>query len=74
MVPALTCHKAKLLHGAGEMKEYDQLGMGNYVLAGHRMKKKGLLFYDIVRLNNGDKVYVTDKKKIYEYQVAQTDH
>ncbi|GIN21645.1 MAG TPA: sortase [Bacillus bacterium] len=56
------------------MKEYDQLGMGNYVLAGHRMKKKGLLFYDIVRLNNGDKVYVTDKKKIYEYQVAQTDH
>lgn len=65
-----TVTKQNLLHGAGEMKEYNKLGKGNYVLAGHRMKKKGLLFHDVVRLNNGDKVYVTDKKKIYEYQVV----
>lgn len=61
-----------LLHGAGEMKQYNTLGKGNYAIAGHRMRKEGLLFHDIPRLNAGDTVYITDKDKVYEYKVTSS--
>ncbi|MFU0789663.1 class A sortase [Virgibacillus proomii] len=62
-----------LLHGAAEMKDYNTLGKGNYAIAGHRMRKRGLLFHDIPRLNIGDVVYVTDKDTVYEYKVNSSE-
>ncbi|MFC0014492.1 MULTISPECIES: class A sortase [Allobacillus] len=62
-------NNTNLLHGAGEMKDYSELGKGNYAIAGHRMKEEGLLFHDIPRLKKGDVIYVTDKETIYEYKL-----
>ncbi|WP_017185528.1 class A sortase [Alkalibacillus haloalkaliphilus] len=62
-------NEINLLHGAGEMREYDEIGEGNYALAGHRMEEEGLLFHDVPRLQEGDIVYVTDKETVYEYEL-----
>ncbi|MGX9930334.1 class A sortase [Virgibacillus salarius] len=64
-----TVNNNNLLMGAGEMKEYDDLGKGNYALAGHRMKEKGLLFHDVARLSIHDVIYVTDLDKVYKYVI-----
>ena len=63
---------ANLMAGAATMKADQNFGTGNYTLAGHRMKKKDLLFGSLMDIEIGSKVYVADGDKIYEYQIYDT--
>lgn len=57
-----------LVRGAGTMKQGEQMGAeGNYALAGHQMKDAKLLFGPLADARLGDKIYVTDEKKVYVY-------
>lgn len=62
---------ANLMAGAVTMKDGLIMGSGNYSLAGHYMKNKSLLFGGLMDLEVGAKVFVTDKTKIYEYQIFE---
>lgn len=56
--------------GAGTMKENQQLGVGNYALAGHYFDGKDILFGSLYKVNIGDSIYLTDLQQIYEYQIS----
>lgn len=56
---------------AGTMKEDQEMGKGNYALAGHYMKDPDLLFRPLYEVEIGDTVYLTDLSYIYEYQVIE---
>lgn len=58
-----------LLSGAATVKEKQEMGKGNYALAGHNMSKKGILFSDIPTLQKNDKIYLYDSEYEYEYAV-----
>ncbi|WP_416829267.1 class A sortase [Ectobacillus polymachus] len=60
-----------LLSGATTIREKQQMGKGNYALAGHNMSKKGVLFSDISELKTNDKIYLYDNENEYEYAVQQ---
>jgi sortase A len=60
-----------LLSGGATVKEKEEMGKGNYALAGHNMSKKGVLFSDISKLKKNDKVYLYDSENEYEYAVQQ---
>ncbi|MDP3441994.1 MAG: class A sortase, partial [Ignavibacteria bacterium] len=45
------------------------LGKGNYPIAGHRTIHPDTLFSPLAEVEKGDKVYLTDKKSIYIYEV-----
>lgn len=55
--------------GAGTMREDQVMGKGNYPLAGHYMTAKGVLFSPIEDTKIGQKVYLTDLKKVYVYRI-----
>lgn len=59
-----------LLLGATTMKPEQKMGEGNYTLAGHNHHSKPVLFQPIRNVENGDKIYVTDKEKVYTYKVV----
>lgn len=61
-----------LLSSAGTMKRDQQMGMGNYSLIGHNSKNPNALFAPTHRLRDGDVIYVTNKQKIYRYEVNET--
>lgn len=63
---------ANLMAGAATMKPEQSFGIGNYTLAGHRMKNKDLLFGSLMDIEKGSKVYVSDGEKIYEYVIYNT--
>lgn len=63
---------ANLMAGAATMKPEQSFGIGNYTLAGHRMKKKNLLFGSLMDIEIGNMVYVSDGEKIYEYEIYDT--
>lgn len=56
---------------AGTMKKNQEMGQGNYALAGHHMKREDLLFSPLFRVGIGDNVYLTDLKYVYEYQIDE---
>ncbi|WP_409021599.1 class A sortase [Dellaglioa sp. P0083] len=56
---------------AGTLKENQKMGEGNYALAGHHMIRKDLLFSPLVSMKIGQKIYLTDAKKIYEYETSK---
>ncbi|MHC9532190.1 class A sortase [Dellaglioa sp. BT-FLS60] len=56
---------------AGTLKEDEKMGEGNYALAGHHMIRKDLLFSPLVRMEIGQKIYLTDAKNIYEYTTSK---
>ncbi|MFT8824019.1 MAG: class A sortase [Liquorilactobacillus mali] len=58
-----------LLRGAGTMKAEQEMGTGNYALAGHHMNNPNILFSPLAKAKVGDKVYLTDGKKVYVYQI-----
>lgn len=62
-----------LMYGAGTMKENQQMGQGNYSLAGHHIfgmtGASQALFSPLEKAQNGMKIYLTDKDKIYVYTV-----
>ncbi len=63
---------ANLSAGAATMKPNQSFGLGNYTLAGHKMKKKDLLFGSLMDIEIGTKVYISDGEKIYVYQIYDT--
>ncbi|WP_062199321.1 class A sortase [Massilibacterium senegalense] len=61
-----------LLKGAGLLNdEFYGFNKGNVILTGHHMKKEGLLFQPLMKLKEGEKVYIKDQKKVYVYQIEK---
>lgn len=64
---------AELTYGAGTMKENQVMGQGNYALASHHVSgltgAPHLLFTPLERAEKGMMIYLTDKEKIYQYQI-----
>lgn len=56
--------------GAGTMKANQQMGKGNYALAGHYMTNKGVLFSPLKGVKVGDKVLITNMTKVFMYKVT----
>lgn len=68
--------EANLIAGVGTMKADQSMGKGNYTIAGHRAKSKGVLFHNLMYVEEGDEIRLTDKDKIYIYrakEVIETD-
>jgi len=57
--------------GAGTMKPEQQMGRGNYALAGHNSRNPELYFAPIRELQEGAVIYVTDKETVYKYTKTQ---
>lgn len=51
------------------MKPNQVMGEGNYAIAGHYMLDKSLLFTPLENSREGQKVYITDKRTVYEYTI-----
>ncbi|MDM5187146.1 class A sortase [Bacillus sp. DX4.1] len=69
-MPILNASTEKnLLSGAATVKDKQEMGKGNYALAGHNMSKKGVLFSDLSTLKKEDKIYLYDNENKYEYTV-----
>lgn len=56
--------------GAATMKEDQEMGQGNYALAGHYMTGKGILFSPLANVQVGNKIYLSDMKHNYVYKVT----
>ncbi|MDY5435982.1 class A sortase [Peptostreptococcus porci] len=57
-----------LAYGAGTMKENQVMGNGNYALAGHNYPDSPkILFSPLVKINQGNVIYLTDFSFIYIY-------
>lgn len=63
---------ANLSVGATTMKKGQKIGERNYPIAGHYMKNKDLLFGSLMDIEIGNKVYITDKNTVYEYEIYDT--
>lgn len=65
---------AELSFGAGTMKEHQQMGKGNYVLASHHVfgidGSSTMLFSPLVNAKENMLIYLTDKTSIYTYKVT----
>ena len=61
-----------LFYGAGTLKPEQRMGENNYVLASHNYEyEPKLLFTPLLRSQVGMKVYLTDKDKVYIYQISE---
>ncbi|HIB1900628.1 TPA: class A sortase [Enterococcus faecium] len=58
--------------GAGTMKAGQVLKQGNFVLAGHYMTDRGLLFGGIQQVKVGDQIVITYQSEQATYQVTET--
>ncbi|AYG01154.1 class A sortase [Lactococcus allomyrinae] len=64
-----------MLYGGGTMKPDEIMGQGNYAIASHHVSNvmgsryDGILFSPLQRARIGQKVYLTDKVKVYVYQI-----
>jgi sortase A len=62
-----------ILHaGVGTMRPDLTMGEGNFPIAGHYAHDDSLLFGDLISVEIGDEVYLTDNETVYEYQVYDT--
>lgn len=61
--------KVALATGAGTMKPDQKMGQGNYALAGHNMLNPNILFSAVANTQIGQKIYITDLKQVYTYQI-----
>ncbi|MCY9806036.1 class A sortase [Lentilactobacillus senioris] len=59
---------AVLVRGAGTLKPDQKMGEGNYALAGHYMTNTHILFSPIKRVQKGNRIIITDMKKVYTYR------
>lgn len=56
---------------AGTMRPDQKMGEGNYPLAGHHMTSQTILFSPLYwKTRVGQNIYLTDAKRVYEYQVS----
>ncbi|MBC8590198.1 class A sortase [Wansuia hejianensis] len=60
---------SNLMVGASTMKPDQSFGKGNFTLAGHYMKNKDLLFGNLMDIEIGTIVYVSNGENIYEYEI-----
>lgn len=60
---------SNLLAGATTMVKEQQMGKGNYPLAGHYMKDKDRLFGGLMDIKLDTIVLLVDKKMVYEYKI-----
>lgn len=67
-----------LYYGAGTMKENQVMGSGNYTLASHHVfgmtGASNMLFSPLDKAKSGMLIYITDKDKIYTYQITEVSH
>lgn len=57
---------------AGTMRPDQQMGDGNYPLAGHHMVNRNVLFGPLYfKTRVGQPIYLTDMKRVYQYRVYQ---
>lgn len=54
--------------GAGTMRASQQMGVGNYALAGHYMQSQTALFGPLHTIKTGMMIYVTDFTETYQYR------
>lgn len=55
--------------GAGTLDPNQEMGKSNYPLASHHMLDKNLLFSPLLDAQYGQKIYLTDLEKVYEYTI-----
>lgn len=67
-----------LFYGAGTMKANQKMGEGNYSLASHHIftaeNASQMLFSPLVNAKEGMKIYLTDKDKVYTYEIREVKH
>ena len=57
---------------AGTMRPDQQMGKGNYPLAGHHMVNRHVLFGPLYfKTQVGDRIYLSNMTKVYQYKVYQ---
>lgn len=56
--------------GAGTMKEDQEMGKGNYTLAGHHMQDPKVLFSPLSKAKKGQIVEMTDLTHKYKYKIS----
>lgn len=65
----------EIAYGAGTMKEDQVMGERNYALASHHIfgieGASKMLFSPLDNAQNGMKIYLTDKEKIYTYVISE---
>lgn len=62
-----------ILHaGVGTMRPNLTMGEGNFPIAGHYSRNKDVLFGDLISVEIGDEIYITDNETVYEYRVFDT--
>lgn len=61
-----------LLVGVGLMDPQRQMGQGNYILAGHRPSGENLLLHNLMDVEMGSTIYLTNHEYTYVYRVANT--
>lgn len=61
-----------LYTGASTMKPDQEMGVGNYALAGHLVPSQDLLFSPLKRAEQGMNIYVSNMDQVYTYTVART--
>ncbi|WP_067841428.1 class A sortase [Amphibacillus sediminis] len=55
--------------GIGTMKKDQEMGKGNYALAGHNSRNPAQFFAPLRKVSRDDYIYLTDKQHMYTYQV-----
>lgn len=61
---------ANLYAGAGTLKPYQRMGHDNYALASHYMPDGVSNFTRLKELKKGNRIYLTDGYKVYEYSTT----
>lgn len=67
-----------LAYGATTMNPHQKMGEGNYVLAGHNMQQKGVLFSDLItndkpQVHKGDTIKLSNGKETFTYEITSTE-
>ncbi|WP_249214658.1 class A sortase [Lactiplantibacillus plantarum] len=73
---ALPIYQGTNLHtlslGATTYFSHQQMGQGNYVLAGHNMNIPGVLFSNVPQIKVGAKIELVNQTMVYDYRVTKT--
>lgn len=62
-----------MLVAAGTLKAEQEMGKGNYSIASHNAKNPNILFAPIRRIEQGDYMYLTDKRNVYVYRMVEKE-
>ena len=62
----------EILHaGVGTMRPNLKMGEGNFPIAGHYSQDDSILFGDLISMEIGDEIFLTDNETVYEYRVYE---